>query len=135
MLDPVLITGIIVAVLSIPAGAGLWQYLSTRRDRPLREQEVKTDSFEALTSGYAGFVERMTTEVTRLSTEVASQGDQIKELRAEVRMQASVINKLRNTIRAASAWIDDLHIRWDYHRLQEAPPPKPHLDNDFEGGP
>ena len=138
-MDPTLLGILITAVLGIPGGAGLWQYLSNRRDRPLRAkevenatQEVETTTATAVQAIYSGVLGDLRTELDRLSTEVASQGNQIKELRTALRAQETVNSILRTVIQTASAWIDDLHHRWDYHRAQPSAPPKPHLNYDYE---
>ncbi|VXB22109.1 hypothetical protein [Citricoccus sp. K5] len=131
-MNQTLLITLIGGALAIAGSAGLWQYLSSRRDRPLKAKEVDNASFTALTAGYAGFVERMDGELDRLSTELASQGTQIKELREEVRGLRAINGQLRLALQSAVAFIDDLHHRWEYHRMQKNAPPKPHLDYDYE---
>jgi uncharacterized coiled-coil protein SlyX len=74
---------------------------------------------------YGGMLDDLQSEMKRQGAELSSQGAQIKDLREEVTWQAATIERLRWAVRSASRYIDDLHERWDWHRGQEEPPPKP----------
>lgn len=131
-MDPVILGLIITGVLGIASGAGLWGYLSTRAERPLKAREVENATLGAVQAGYAGLLKDLREDLDRVGDEVDKQGIQIKELRSEIRAQNAVIDGLRAALRAAMTWIDDIHIRWEWYRAQKDPPPKPYLQYALE---
>ena len=78
---------------------------------------------EALQERKAAIDERKAT-----AKELSDVNKKIDEVSEEVGQVRQELNYTRQTWRT---WAEDLHIRWDYHRSKETPPPLP--DDDGTG--
>lgn len=127
-MDPVLMGIIITGALGVASSAGIWGFFSSRQDRPLKAREVENATLTTMQASYSGLLKDLREDLDRVGAEVDSQGNEIRELRAEIRAHATTIQRLRLIIHSATSWIDDIHNRWGWHRLQEEPPPRPNLE-------
>ena len=114
------IATVVTGVLTFAGSAGLWSWLSNRAERPIKKQEVDNATLTSVREVYGEMLDD-------LREQAASQGEQIESLNSRVRCQEGKIARLQHVVRVATAWIDDIHERWEWHRLQDSPPPRPHL--------
>lgn len=120
---PLVVTG----VLSIAAGVGFWTWLSARGERPLKRREVDAVAAKSMREVYGGMLDDLQSEIARHGERIDAQDKRINELTEEVRWQAATIERLRWATERARRYIDDLHERWEWHKVQDAPPPRPPL--------
>jgi len=115
-----------LGIIGIPAiVAAYLVYRDRKKHRPI-------DATAAVAQGGADLVEAasdMSAQLMARIEQLLSRVEALEKFResAEATMtaQSSEISLLRLVITIWSNWWMDLEARWDYHRLQDAPPPRP----------
>lgn len=130
-------TLVITGVLALFGGAGFWGWWTNRGERPLRKKEVENATLTVVQDTYGDLLKDVRAEVRELRTllkeqaeEQMEQGGRITELEEIVNDQATLIHRLRRALQSALSWIDDVHHRWEYHRMQDQPPSRPNIPTE-----
>jgi len=135
-----LVVGIISAVMLFAGSAGLWSWIQSRSERPIKKAEVETAAIMGLAGVdgvYAELFDNLTAEVKRQGEQLKGQAEalkeqdkRLKELERDLQAERSINGGLRAIVRRAVAYIDDLHTNWEYHRRLDRPPRAPDLADD-----
>ena len=139
------IVAIIVALVAVFGGGGVWTYIAARREAPIKKQDA--DLAAAHTSQQMALAvaiesretssdlrEDLKTVRSDLATERSERlavSNRVTKLEARIREQDVTISRLRATVNAwREAW-DDLTARWHEVRLQDEPPRRPEVPGDL----
>ena len=134
-------TAIVVAVISgvmlVAGSAGLWSWVQSRSERPIKKAEVETAAILGLAGVdgvYAELFDNLTAEVKRQGETLKEQGVKLREqdlrleeLERELRAERHANAVLRAILRRVTRYFDELHDNWEHHRRSDRPPERPDL--------
>lgn len=131
------IVSIILGVLGILGGGGIWGYRQFKREEPVKKRDADIAAAgtnvqmaisiaTAAQSHSEGLAELLNAE-REARVQLAGRLD---GLETHIRELNGTIRSLRDVVRLfTNAW-DDLSQRWHEHRLSDQPPPRPHVQID-----
>ena len=109
---------IILAILALGGGGGIWAYLTSRRAEPISRETAQLASAQGA-ADIALSIAKQAQEASQRATEAADAA-MAKALEAETRIASLEVRLVR-----WSAFGADLIERWPIHRLEEIPPTLP----------
>ena len=130
------ILAIILAVLGVLGGGGIWTYLQSRKDAPVRKRDADLAVADKSQQMAMAIADDLRQDYARLRLDLDEEKGARQELTGrvdalarQVRDQDRTITSLREVVRAFSSAWDDLAASWHVLRLQDKPPPKPKTHN------
>lgn len=135
-MSPELYVSLIVALLGVLGGGGIWTYRQSRKEAPIRVEEAEIAAADktvqmalAVATAARDAQIQLGKDLDKERTAREMLAGQFKALETHVREQDRTISGLREVVRAFSSAWDDLSVHWDTVRQRDRPPPKPQTYN------
>lgn len=133
------VLAVVGGILTIVSGAGFWQYLTHRKDEPVRRRDADIAAAHVSQQMALAVAEanRQTAEsnrqdnsdlrkdLDRVRQDLAEESRRSDRLEQRLNWQAHVNQILR-------AWIEDIVLRWEELRHKATPPAQPRLPDPPE---
>lgn len=128
------LVAIILGVLTVLGGGGIWTYKASRREEPIRQEEAALAVAKTSQDMALEIATNLRQDVKDLQREMKEEKEktqtlviQVEALTTKVNTQANEISFLQRGLRIFNQAWDDLIIRWAVIRLKEEPPNRPDL--------
>lgn len=128
---------LILGVLGVLGGGGVWTYLQSRKEAPIKKRDADiaaADQSVQMALSVATAARDANADLRNdLNTEREARqtlAGRVEGLETHVREQDRTIRGLREALRVLSDWADDVVANWHIIRLEDAPPKKPSVTID-----
>lgn len=128
---------LILGVLGVLGGGGVWTYLQSRKDAPVKKRDADIAAADQSVQMALSVASDLREDVGRLRSELGTERSEriqlsgrVEELSAQLAASNRITEKVRNAFHELSAWADDVIAKWHIIRLEDAPPKKPGVTID-----